>query len=239
MDEVTGPVIAIALVLCAVFVPTAFIAGISGQFFKQFALTIAASTVISAFNSLTLSPRSLCRSCSSRTPRRSRRARARRCRRLGIASDRRLLAYLFPRCRPVGSACRHAHGGHGEHAAHARWLGAAVGAALGLFAVGAVAGLAASARPVNRVLRRVLRAASTGVFDRATNAYGRVVSVLRPRQRRSCCCVYGGLLVLTVSRLRRGAGRLHPGAGQGLPGRQRPAPRRRQPGAHRRGRARA
>src|SRR5438552_9943562 len=56
MDEVTGPVIAIALVLCAVFVPTAFMAGISGQFYKQFALTIAASTVISCFNSLTLSP---------------------------------------------------------------------------------------------------------------------------------------------------------------------------------------
>ncbi len=56
MEEVTGPVIAIALVLCAVFVPTAFMAGISGQFYRQFALTIAASTVISAFNSLTLSP---------------------------------------------------------------------------------------------------------------------------------------------------------------------------------------
>src|SRR5262245_27929247 len=56
MDEVTGPVIAIALVLCAVFVPTAFMAGISGQFYRQFALTIAASTIISAFNSLTLSP---------------------------------------------------------------------------------------------------------------------------------------------------------------------------------------
>jgi multidrug efflux pump len=56
MTEVAGPVIAIALVLCAVFVPTAFMAGISGQFFKQFALTIAASTIISAFNSLTLSP---------------------------------------------------------------------------------------------------------------------------------------------------------------------------------------
>ncbi len=56
MTEVTGPVIAIALVLCAVFVPTAFMAGISGEFYKQFALTIAASTVISAFNSLTLSP---------------------------------------------------------------------------------------------------------------------------------------------------------------------------------------
>ena len=56
MREVTGPIIATALVLCAVFIPTAFISGISGQFYKQFAVTIAISTVISAFNSLTLSP---------------------------------------------------------------------------------------------------------------------------------------------------------------------------------------
>ena len=56
MNEVTGPIIAIALVLCAVFIPTAFITGLSGQFYKQFALTITISTVISAFNSLTLSP---------------------------------------------------------------------------------------------------------------------------------------------------------------------------------------
>ncbi len=56
MDEVTGPVIAVGLVLCAVFVPCAFLGGISGQFFRQFAVTIAVSTVISAFNSLTLSP---------------------------------------------------------------------------------------------------------------------------------------------------------------------------------------
>jgi hydrophobe/amphiphile efflux-1 (HAE1) family protein len=56
MREVTGPIIATALVLCAVFIPTAFISGLTGQFYKQFALTIAISTVISAFNSLTLSP---------------------------------------------------------------------------------------------------------------------------------------------------------------------------------------
>ncbi|KZZ46401.1 multidrug efflux RND transporter permease subunit [Thalassolituus sp. HI0120] len=56
MTEVTGPIIAIALVLCAVFIPTAFIQGLSGQFYKQFALTITISTLISAFNSLTLSP---------------------------------------------------------------------------------------------------------------------------------------------------------------------------------------
>jgi multidrug efflux pump len=53
---VSGPIIAIALVLCAVFVPLAFVPGLTGQFYKQFAVTIAISTVISAFNSLTLSP---------------------------------------------------------------------------------------------------------------------------------------------------------------------------------------
>ena len=56
MGEVTGPVVAVALVLCAVFIPCAFISGITGQFFRQFAITIAVSTVISAFNSLTLAP---------------------------------------------------------------------------------------------------------------------------------------------------------------------------------------
>ena len=56
MEEVTVAVIAIAFGLSAVFIPTAFISGISGQFYRQFALTIATATLISAFNSLTLSP---------------------------------------------------------------------------------------------------------------------------------------------------------------------------------------
>jgi hydrophobe/amphiphile efflux-1 (HAE1) family protein len=56
MEEVTGPVIAVALVLCSVFIPCAFISGITGQFFRQFAITIAVSTAFSAINSLTLSP---------------------------------------------------------------------------------------------------------------------------------------------------------------------------------------
>jgi multidrug efflux pump subunit AcrB len=56
MEQVSGPVVAVGLVLSAVFVPCAFISGITGQFYRQFALTIAVSTVISAFNSLTLSP---------------------------------------------------------------------------------------------------------------------------------------------------------------------------------------
>jgi len=56
MDEVTRPIISIALVLCAVFVPVAFVSGVTGQFYRQFGITIAASTIISTFNSLTLSP---------------------------------------------------------------------------------------------------------------------------------------------------------------------------------------
>lgn len=56
MSEVSGPIVAIALVLCAVFIPLAFVSGLSGQFYRQFAVTIAISTVISALNSLTLSP---------------------------------------------------------------------------------------------------------------------------------------------------------------------------------------
>src|SRR5262245_14136183 len=56
MGQVSGPVVAVGLVLSAVFIPCAFITGITGQFFRQFALTIAVSTIISAFNSLTLSP---------------------------------------------------------------------------------------------------------------------------------------------------------------------------------------
>ncbi|MEA3163758.1 MAG: multidrug efflux pump, partial [Verrucomicrobiota bacterium] len=56
MDEVSGPVIAVAVVLTAVFLPSTFLPGISGQFYRQFAVTIAVSTLISAFNSLTVSP---------------------------------------------------------------------------------------------------------------------------------------------------------------------------------------
>src|SRR6185369_8048573 len=56
MEEVSGPVIAIALILVAVFVPTAFVPGITGRMYQQFAVTIAVSVVLSAFNALTLSP---------------------------------------------------------------------------------------------------------------------------------------------------------------------------------------
>jgi multidrug efflux pump subunit AcrB len=56
MEEITGPVLAITLVLSAVFIPCCFLGGVSGQFFRQFAVTVAASTVISAINALTMTP---------------------------------------------------------------------------------------------------------------------------------------------------------------------------------------
>ena len=56
MREVAGPVVATTLVLCAVFIPTAFITGLTGEFYQQFSLTIAISTIISTINSLTMSP---------------------------------------------------------------------------------------------------------------------------------------------------------------------------------------
>ena len=56
MDEITGPIIAITLVLCSVFLPSCFIPGITGQFYRQFALTIAAAMIISAINAMTLTP---------------------------------------------------------------------------------------------------------------------------------------------------------------------------------------
>jgi multidrug efflux pump subunit AcrB len=71
MDEVGGALIAIALVLCAVFIPTAFISGLQGSFYRQFAITIAAATVISAFVSLTLSPALVLQPCDGGRRRRA------------------------------------------------------------------------------------------------------------------------------------------------------------------------
>ena len=101
MDEVGGALIAIALVLSAVFIPAAFIPGISGQFFRQFAVTIAAATMISCLVSLTLSP-ALCallfkphqRACR---PAESLRHAAGRC--------------LLPRLQPASTGCRPAMAG--------------------------------------------------------------------------------------------------------------------------------
>ena len=238
MDEVTGPVIAIALVLCAVFVPTAFMAGISGEFFRQFALTIAASTIISAFNSLTLSP-ALCAillqgARQRRTgPTSTATAKKEALPRLGIVLIAGLLGLLLARTASsrTSRACE-LPGGHGaagdRQVTRARgtagrhgWSAVAAGAVAGWF----LAGL------VNRALGAFF-AAFNWVFDRAINGYGRTVAVAAASLRHRAA----GLRRTDgpdLPRLPGRARRLHPRPGQGIPGRQRAVARRRQPGPHR------
>ena len=190
MDEVTGPVIAISLVLCAVFVPTAFMAGISGQFYKQFALTIAASTIISAFNSLTLSP-ALC-ALLLKPHAHGEHAHAEALPRAGIAIIGGLLAYVFL-AAPVGHLFGIEMGGHGEEAAPAG--AAAMILKAGLFVVGAVAGLLA-ARAVNRLLGAFFRGFNKA-FDVTIGGYGRAVSLFL-RLSIIALLVYVGLIGMTV-----------------------------------------
>jgi multidrug efflux pump len=200
MEEVTGPVIAIALVLCAVFVPTAFMAGISGQFFKQFALTIAASTVISAFNSLTLSP-ALCalllkpHAAHHGANNHGAVQHAEALPRLGIAILGGLLGY-FLLLEPVANLVGVEVGGHGSHegSAHADPLlvwGLKVEVATAGFIAGWFAG-----GIVNWLLGGFFRGFNWA-FDRTINGYGRVVSLLL-RVSLIALAVYGGLIALTV-----------------------------------------
>jgi len=189
MEEVTAPVIAISLVLCAVFVPTAFMAGISGQFYKQFALTIAASTAISAFNSLTLSP-ALC-ALLLKPHAHDGHGHAEALPRLGIVIIGALAAYAFL-LAPIAHAFGYDAGGHG--AAHGTghpapwWLSPAV------FAIGAVAGWLVS-KFVNLGLGLFFKGFNK-FFDVSIAGYGGVVKVFL----RMCVIVlliYGGLMALT------------------------------------------
>jgi multidrug efflux pump len=195
MDEITGPVIAITLVLSSVFVPTAFIAGISGQFYKQFALTIAVSTIISAINALTMAP--------ARAPQLLKPHGGEH-----HAGEREalppsaiilifgFLAYLF--LTPIvaswlGIALPHGHG-EGAEPVHAVNPLVLWGMRLGMFAVGAVAGRLIS-RPFNAVFGRFF-VVFNRFFDYTTNAYGRVVQGLL-RVSVIVLLLYGGLLGMT------------------------------------------
>jgi multidrug efflux pump len=193
MIEVSGPVVAIALVLCAVFVPTAFIAGISGQFYRQFALTIAASTVISAINSLTLSP-ALCAILLKAHPKDEHghaHAQAEALPRLGIVILGGVAAYLL--LTPIlagwfGPGTPHGEAGHGAEAS-ASW-----GVRLVALIIGCVVGFLAAGL-VNSLLG-VLFKGFNWVFDRAIAAYGMAVGMLL-RVAVLVLAVYGGLMFLT------------------------------------------
>jgi multidrug efflux pump subunit AcrB len=178
MRLVSGPVIAVGLVLSAVFVPCAFITGITGQFFRQFALTIAVSTLISAFNSLTLSPALA--------------AILLRPKATGAAYDEVLPPAVFPL---VGgwlgwefvapSLARLLEG----RLALSPWtvpVAAAVAAALAAWVF---------RRPLNAVLARSFRLFNVG-FDHSTNVYTRSVGRLL-RVSGLVLVVYAGLLLLT------------------------------------------
>ena len=203
MDEVSGPVIGIALVLCAVFVPTAFLAGISGQFYKQFALTIATATVISAFNSLTLSP-ALCaillkgHGHGDKTDGHNghdNHAPAEALPRLAIVilAGFAVLHFLGP---IVGPHFGIEAGGHGEtEASHEvsaakMWTFRAI-----LLGFGAVAGWFGS-RFVNLAMARFFQGFNW-TFDRTINGYGRCVSILI-KTSVIALIVYVGLLAGTV-----------------------------------------
>jgi multidrug efflux pump len=191
MLEVTGPVIAIALVLCAVFVPTAFMAGISGQFYKQFALTIAASTVISAFNSLTLSPALCALLLKPHSHEGAGHSQREALPKLGIAIIGGLIAYVFLTgwaAGLLGIQSHGAEGGGGHGPAAPLWL------RIVMFAVGVIVGWLVS-QPVNALLGKFFDGFNW-VFDRAIKGYGTAVAMLL----RTCVIglvVYGGLMVLT------------------------------------------
>jgi multidrug efflux pump len=182
MTEVSGAIVAITLVIMSVFVPTAFMAGISGEFYKQFALTIAFSVAISGFNSLTLSP-ALCAILLKAHPPAGAHGHAHvgeALPRLGVVILGGLAAFLFLR----GPAA-HWLG----HESAPWWLGAAV------FAVGAVAGWVV-ARAINAGLGWFFRLFNKA-FDFVINVYGKIVAGVLTVSLLALLG-YGGLLAATV-----------------------------------------
>jgi len=185
MEQVSGPVVAIGLVLAAVFVPAAFISGITGQFFRQFALTIAVSTLISAFNSLTLSPALSALLLRPRVK--------------GKIEPLPWFVFL-----PLGAWLGHKFGGHGIAPALAAVGISSVpelGDALRLWGPIVAGGMAAAlvalilGRPLNFLLGGFFRLFDHS-FTLSTGAYTRAVAGLL-RVSAAVLLVYGGLLALT------------------------------------------
>jgi multidrug efflux pump subunit AcrB len=191
MEQVSGPVLAIGLVLSAVFIPCAFITGIIGQFYRQFALTIAVSTIISAFNSLTLSPALAALLLKPRTK----------------GTFEPLPWFVFA---PAGAWIGHKLGIHFANPILTsmnlnlppdtidalRLWGPVVGGMLAALVVGLIAG-----RPINFVLGWSFRQFNRG-FEFSTGLYTRSVARLL-RVSLVVLLVFGGLLALTWWRFTR------------------------------------
>jgi multidrug efflux pump subunit AcrB len=186
MQQVSGPVIAVGLVLTAVFVPCAFISGITGQFFKQFALTISVSTLISAFNSLTLSPALCAQLLKPRD-----KANAPPLPWLGYALVGGLAALVFL-WDPLGAWLERLVDPWPGVAAWVRAPGWTVPVLAG--ALGALAGVVL-ARPMNLVLGWLFRGFNAGV-GLSTRLYTRSIGGLL-RLSALVLLTYGGLLGLT------------------------------------------
>jgi multidrug efflux pump len=188
MHQVSGPVIAVGLVLSAVFVPCAFISGITGQFFRQFAVTIAVSTVISAFNSLTLSP---ALTALLLKPRNKSEAPPLPWVIFPLAGGVAALLFLTSRLRtPLEQL-----GSRLPENMTQTWTASLTWSVPVLAAVCGVAAGAILGDPINRFLGWLFRGFHTG-FGLATGMYARTVGGLL-RVSVIVLVVYGGLLVLT------------------------------------------
>ena len=196
MEEITGPILAITLVLSSVFIPCCFLRGITGQFFRQFAVTIAVSTIISAINALTMTPSRAV--MIFKTEEGSH----------GHELKREALPWWFfaivgglvtsgwvKMSAPASLACRRHRtrprtpksraGCHGRITAAYFAPGAVVGGLFGLLFI----------RPINAVLGWLFRGFNR-LFDQMTVVYGRIVGQVL-RISTLVLVVYGGLLVLT------------------------------------------
>src|ERR687888_1254450 len=194
MAEITGPVIAITLVLSSVFIPTAFLTGISGQFSRHFALTIAASTIISAMNALTMAPARAVQLI--KPPGEGHEAKDREALpRLGIALICGFLAYHFltPTLMPLFGLSGLEPGVHEElgQASSTLVLWALRG---GLFLGGGVVGWLFSPL-INRLLAGFFKGFNW-FFARVIDSYGRAVGMVL-RLSVVVLVIYGGLLSLT------------------------------------------
>jgi multidrug efflux pump len=199
MNEITGPIIAITLVLSSVFLPSAFLGGITGQFFRQFALTISASMIISAVNAMTMTPARAASIFAGRTaghhghhgkealPWWS----------FALFGGFATVRFLSP---TLGAWLGLATGEEGGEAAPGGLMASSLqwGIQLGLFLPGAVAGGALGwflIRPVNWALGQFFRGFNWS-FDRATEVYGKLVGWAL-RLSAIVLLVYVGLLGLT------------------------------------------